>query len=214
MKIKGLQDTIAWYDRNATLYSQNIASLSNPDELKAFTNLLSKNAMVLDAGCGSGRDTDLLSRLGVRPIGLDLSHGLIEVAQKQFPGLKFIEGDMRNLPFSSEYFDGVWAHASLVHFETITDVRKSVNEFYRVIKLDGILHVKVKSQTGKNKTTVVSDSVSKHDRFFRYFTKNEVKRLLHQAGFEPISIEEFKESDKDPTRRHEVSWIVALARKK
>lgn len=213
MKVKGFQDTIEWYNQNAGQYAQATFQTASSEEVDQFAKLLFEGAKVLDAGCGGGRDTDLLSKKGLKTVGLDLSSGLIKVARKTFPELEFVEGNMLSLPFPDSGFDGVWSHASLLHLETSDEVKKALQEFNRVVKQTAVLHVLVKAQTGESKTAVVTDSLSKHDRFFQYFTKSELQDLLKESGFEPISIEQYKEIDRNPKGRPEVEWILALARK-
>lgn len=213
MKVQGLQDTITWYDKNAHIYAQATVSRAHPEQIDQFVAKLHTNAKVLDAGCGAGRDTDLLSQKGLQVIGTDLSQGLLEEAKKAYPRLTFVKGDLRELPFASNSFDGIWAHASLLHLETVEDVKQALSEFSRVIKKQGILHVFVKSQTGTEKTAVVSDTLSNHDRFFQYFTKEELQTLLENTGFTLVSMEQFRETDRSPHGRPEVEWILALARK-
>ncbi len=213
MQVKGFKDTIEWYNQNAEQYAQATFQTASPEEIDQFAKLLPAGAKVLDAGCGAGRDTDFLSQKGLKATGLDLSSGLIQVARKTFPNLEFIEGNMLSMPFPDQDFDGLWSHASLLHLETVDDVKKALKEFNRVMKQSGVLHVLVKAQTGESKTAVVTDSLSKHDRFFQYFTKQEVENLLKDAGFDLISIEQYKETDKNAKGRPEVEWILALARK-
>ena len=168
---------------------------------------------MLDAGCGAGRDTNLLSQKGLRVTGLDISKRLLDFARKQYPLLSFVEGDMRQLPFSTSKFDGIWAHTSLLHLETVKDVRKAFSELARVVRQGGILHVLVKAQKGKEKTAVATDTLSQHDRFFQYFTKEEIQSYLEENGFTVIKIEQYREVDRVPYGRPEVELILALARK-
>jgi ubiquinone/menaquinone biosynthesis C-methylase UbiE len=213
MVVKGFKDTISWYDQNAEQYAQASLSGASPEEIKEFVSNLPKGAKVLDAGCGSGRDTHLLNREGMDTTGLDLSSGLIKVARRLFPDAKFVEGNMLNLEFEDNSFDGIWAHASLLHLETPEDVAAALKEFNRVLKTDGVMHVLVKAQIGDVKTAVVSDSLSNHDRFFQYFTTDEMTELLHNTGFQVSKIEKYKETDRNPKGRPEVEWILALAKK-
>ena len=57
MKIKGFADTIDWYNRNAHQYASAVADLYSIDDIKEFIAHVQKDSIVLDAGCGSGRDT-------------------------------------------------------------------------------------------------------------------------------------------------------------
>lgn len=210
-KVKGFEDTINWYDANAEHYAKNIETVSNPELLDEFAKVVGGDRKVLDAGCAGGRDSRLLKDLGLKPIGVDLSKSLLEVARGKHSDIEFKYGNFLNLPFEDEVFDGVWAHASLLHFETTNDVRKALQEFSRVLKQGGVIHIFVKQQLGKEKTAVVSDKLSKHDRFFQWFTKNEVGILLEEVGFIIIDL---KDNYPDPADREEVKWVLALARKK
>lgn len=212
MQVKGFQDTINWYNQNAETYAKSVVNLYPTKDLDEFAQLLKPGAKILDAGCGSGRDTNLFLQKGFNAQGLDISAGLIAVAKKTYPNLTFNEGTLIKLPFPEKNFDGVWANASLLHFEAVEEVKKALSEFSRVLKLDGILHVLVKAQTGKNKTAVVTDALSKHDRFFQYFTISEIKNLIKEAGFKILKAEQVKEIDRNPNGRPEVEWIRILAK--
>jgi len=59
---------------------------------------LSRVRSVVDAGCGSGRMTRLLSSLGVDTSGIDLSAGMIDVARRTCPGLGFEVAELGKLP--------------------------------------------------------------------------------------------------------------------
>lgn len=208
--IKGFQDTIKWYNANAEKYAAKIENYSSIDLLDRFANTVGKNAKVLDVGCAAGRDCRLLKDRHLIPIGVDLSESLLRLARKKHPDIKFEQANFLNLPFEDEFFDGVWAHASLLHLETIEEVSKALKEFHRVLKHGGVIHVFVKQQQGEEKTGVVLDKLFGHERFFQWFTKDETRSLLEQAGF---FVEEIQNKYKDPSGRQEVKWIAALARK-
>ncbi len=210
-KIKGFKDTIAWYEANAKQYALTISNLSNRELQEKFSLAVGQGKKVLDAGCAAGRDTQILSELGLEVTGLDLSNSLIGLARESYPDLTFIQGNFLDLPFANESFAGVWAQASLLHLETIEEVTKALEEFNRVLEKGGILHVYVKQQLGQAKTAVVADNVSLHERFFRWFTKTEVEFLVAKTGFEILQIQD---NLPDIGGRLEVKWIYCLARKK
>ncbi len=66
---------------------------------------------------------------------------------------------------------------------------------------------------GADKTAVVKDTFSNHERFFQYFTKEELEHLLTSAGFRIDQIEEYREIDRNPEGRPEVGLILALGKK-
>ena len=213
MQIKGFRDTINWYNQNAQVYSKSILNYSSPEQIDEFVKLVPKSTKVLDAGCASGRDSKFLLDKGINVIGIDLSLELIKIAKKNYPDIKFVEGNFLNLPFIDKMFGGIWAHASLLHFENTEDVFKALSEFYRVLMKNGIIHVLVKAQTTINKYNIVIDKLSKHNRFFQFFTKEEIKDLLQRSSFKIIKLEHYREIDKNPNGRPEVEWIVCLGKK-
>ena len=58
MKIKGFRDTIEWYNKNAKQYAQATSQTASIEQIDQFAKLLPKEAKVLDAGCGFGRDKE------------------------------------------------------------------------------------------------------------------------------------------------------------
>jgi len=78
----------AWMDKNRYFYQ---------DDYTYMRFLVNEGQRVLDLGCGTGR---LLNSL--KPsygVGVDLSQGMVEVAQKNFPHLGFIQGDLEDPDF-------------------------------------------------------------------------------------------------------------------
>ena len=78
----------AWMDKNRYYYQ---------DDYSYMRFLVNEGQRVLDLGCGTGR---LLNSL--KPsygVGVDLSQGMVEVAQKNFPHLSFIQGDLEDPDF-------------------------------------------------------------------------------------------------------------------
>ncbi len=100
----------------------------------------SKNRKLLDAGCGCGFFTIYSKKLGYSPIGIDLSKESIKLARKlariNKTKIKFLIGDVRNMPFKDNSFDIVLSSGVIEHF---SDTGKAVKEHSRVLKSKGIL---------------------------------------------------------------------------
>jgi len=213
MEIKGFADTIAWYDQNAEQYAEVQGKIADHDDVALFASKLPTEGYILDAGCAAGRDANLFTQKGLRVEGIDVSKGLIAIAKKNYPHLSFRIGNFLSLPYENETFDGIWAHQSLLHLETVEDVLTALKEFYRVLKPGGIILVLVKAKMGVEKTAVAKDAFSNHDRFFQYFTKDELRELLSKSGFKINQIEQYNEIDRNPHGRPEVDLILALGEK-
>lgn len=209
MEIHGFRDTIKWYDDNAEQYEKNSKQVSFESVVDDFLEKLPVSPAVLDAGCGTGRETRLFHEKGATVIGVDISKGLLEVARRENSDVEFIEANFADLPLTNQLFDGVWSHASLVHLESIGEVKAALSEFHRVLKPGGFLYVYVKEQLGEQKTAVVSDSLSEHDRFFRYYESAELNSLLRDAGFTVGELEHTGDSH----GRIEVKWLRTVVQK-
>lgn len=207
MKVIDFKSTIKWYDKNAKKYGSNLQPLLSQDLADGFINLVGKNKTILDAGCAAGRDSDYFFNNGLNVIGVDLSDGLIKIAKEKYPKINFIKADFRKLPFNNDYFDGIWAYASLVHMDKLEDTQSALSEFKRVLKKDGILYVYIK--TNIKETDVVSDKLSSHPRFFRYYTKEQIEKLVTDLNFKIFS----SDYSEDLVGRKEVQWFGIFARK-
>jgi len=91
----------------------------------------------LDVACGSGKLTAELARIAGprgRVVGLDFSPQMLEVAQRDHPGIEFLEGDALKLPFDDAEFD-----ASTVAFglRNLSDPIAGLREMLRVVKPGG-----------------------------------------------------------------------------
>jgi len=110
---------------------------------KIFTE--NNSHIILDLGCGTGRDTLRLADSGVRVVGLDAARSGLSMAKKRATSLQssteWVESDARILPFMDTFFDGVYCFGLLHEFvgESATiDVREIMREIFRVLKPLGV----------------------------------------------------------------------------
>ena len=95
---------------------------------------------ILDAGCGNGRHLLLLSSMGFRVVGVDLSKELIRIAKRRIKEFsltdeaELIVGDIRFLPFKDEVFDGVLAIAVIHHIPGVVERVRTLKDMKRVMK--------------------------------------------------------------------------------
>ncbi|NYI07542.1 class I SAM-dependent methyltransferase [Allostreptomyces psammosilenae] len=85
--------------------------------LAAFSELVRApgTGPVADLGCGPGRVTAHLHTLGVDAFGIDLSPGMITVARRTHPELRFDVGSMTALELADDSLGGIVAWYSTVH---------------------------------------------------------------------------------------------------
>lgn len=68
---------------------------------------------LLDVGCGSGFFSNLAHNKGIDVVGIDASTPLIEQAKQRNSSIKFLTGEMEELPFEDNTFDIVCAFNSI-----------------------------------------------------------------------------------------------------
>src|SRR5512139_3869931 len=117
-----LEDTRTSYDTVARSYAELLRDgLAGLPYLRAalalFAGLVADGdgGPVADVGCGPGHVTAHLRGLGVDAFGVDLSPGMIDVARREHPGIRFDVGSMTALDLPGASLGGLLAFWSLVH---------------------------------------------------------------------------------------------------
>ncbi|SCG35478.1 Methyltransferase domain-containing protein [Micromonospora inositola] len=83
--------------------------------LAAFAEQVGGTGPVVEVGCGTGRITAHLRDLGLDVAGIDLSPGMVDVARRHHPGLRFAVGSMTDLPLPDGALAGLVAWYSIIH---------------------------------------------------------------------------------------------------
>lgn len=142
-----LADTRTSYDTVAAAYADVVRNLlSELPHLRAALTLFADlvradgGGPVADVGCGPGHVTAALAGLGVDAFGIDLSPGMVDLARREHPALRFEVGSMTDLQLADASLAGVIAWWSLIHVpdEQIPGV---LAQFRRVLRPGGRLQV-------------------------------------------------------------------------
>lgn len=85
--------------------------------IHAFAELVKAGGAVpvADLGCGPGHYTAYLHSRGVPVFGVDLSPQMIELACREYPGIRFEVGSMLELELPDGSVGGVSSHYSIIH---------------------------------------------------------------------------------------------------
>lgn len=95
---------------------------------------LSPGMRLLDVASGPGSVAAAALRRGARPVGVDLSPRMVELARRLNPGIEFHEADVEHLPFPDRSFDALVCSFGLGHFPF---PEAAVGECLRVVKAGG-----------------------------------------------------------------------------
>jgi SAM-dependent methyltransferase len=127
---------------------------------------------ILDVGCGTGANLEMLSKFGAAE-GVDVSDDALEFCRQK--GLWVHKGLAEQLPFTDESIDIVTALDVVEHLD---DDVAGLKEMHRVLKKDGRTLIFVPAFMW---LWGVQDDISNHR--IRY-TKRQIVERLEKAGFE------------------------------
>lgn len=146
--------------------------LEYPHTIRFLNNQDLKDKTVLDLGCGSGRYTKELVRLGAKVEGIDKSDKLIKIAKTELPQVNFNVGSVEKLPYLDSTFDYVFSGLVIDYFPNL---KKTFAEISRVLKDGGSFllsgHVPYSFLTTKVKGTDPQTFL-----LGNYFNEGEVER--------------------------------------
>lgn len=177
--------TLETYDNEAAAWNKlhgNSRLMSQ--HFERFRRLL-PSGHILDIGCGTGKDAELFLDGGHQYTGIDASLGMLQIARRSLPQVKFVKMNMRDLAavFPPQYFDGFWASASLLHIPKI-DMADVLRQIAIVVKSGGYGFISVKEGAGEE---IKTGSLIKGERFFANYTMEELMDILENNGFETIA---------------------------
>ncbi len=102
-----------YYDKHGKDFANTTRQLDVAPLMGDFLRLLLAGGHILDAGCGSGRDTKAFAELGYTVTAIDSSPSMVSMAA-EYSGQEVLELSFQEIDFH-ETFDGIWACASLLH---------------------------------------------------------------------------------------------------
>ena len=139
-------------------------------------NLSGNQNRILDIGCGTGKNLEVLERFGVS-FGIDSSPQAILYCKKR--GIKnVVKGNIERMPFTRESFDAITALDVLEH----VDDQEALKEVHRVLKRGNVLIITVPAYP---ELWSKWDEVLNHKR--RY-AKKQLENLLKENGFKILKI--------------------------
>jgi SAM-dependent methyltransferase len=99
---------------------------------------------VLELGCGSGRDSAILSRAGLALTGIDRSAEALAEARARVPNGTFYEGDIRDgFPDNARF--GAIVASLVLHYFTWDETQQLAERLFRCLRRGGVLLVRVNS---------------------------------------------------------------------
>lgn len=145
---------------------------------------------ILDLGCGEGRNSRFLSGKGFEVIGVDISKIAIQKAKKADNKAKYLNANMKKIPFQKDFFDAIISIQTIFH-EQINGIRKTIREISRVTKNQGLVFITLQPVRGnesfmgkklENGTYIASKGDDKGE-IHHFFTKSEILKEFKNFDF-------------------------------
>ncbi len=174
-----------------------------------FLARLSPGAEILDVGCGSGVKAAYLCAHGFQVTGIDISEGLLAIARRESPGSTFKKLSMTELDTLENHFDAVFAQASLLHIPR-KDASSVVKGMVEKVMQNGLVYLAVKeTRPDKPEEGIVKeyDYGYEYERFFSYFTMNELESYLRDAGAAVVW------KSRNPSPSGKTVWLQIIGKK-
>ncbi|MDF1667264.1 MAG: class I SAM-dependent methyltransferase [Planctomycetota bacterium] len=140
--------THEYYKNKARKFFKRTVSVPMDGFYNDFLSELPEGGHILDAGCGSGRDTKNFLDLGYQVTSFDASVELSALAE-EYTGQNVKV--CRFLEFKSDQpFDGIWASASLLHVRK-AELSGTVLHLLTFLKEKGLFYLSFKWGAGERK---------------------------------------------------------------
>lgn len=161
--------------------------------VKDFVDTFPKNSIVLDAGCGNGKNMLYMQTKNINVIGIDFCGKLLNICKEKLLNVKY--ADVRNIPFEDNTFDYVISIAVIHHLSIESDRRNTINEMLRVCKPNGKILVSVwaleQDKDSRFKFTLGDNIVKWEDttRYYHIHNKDTITDLLKNYNIENVFLD-------------------------
>lgn len=196
------QRTIDTYNKSAeelAAYFQGIGARKQ-DINKAFELMGSKeNPLVIEIGCGDGRDAAEITKRTNNYVGFDISEGMIKVAKRNLPKAQFEVSDAMDFIFPHDT-DLVFAFASILHLDK-EELSILFQRIEKVLKPGGIIYISTKYMP-EYTSSIKKDTHG--ERLFYFYNSDLIKEI---AG------KNFSSAAEDRQLIGSTNWLTIALRK-
>lgn len=191
--------TIEYYNQNAAGFLEETTGVEFSEIQNVFLNLLPKGALILDFGCGSGRDALEFLKRGYQVEATDGSEEMCRAAA-ELTGLTVQKMLFRELD-EQEKYDGIWACSSILHLPK-PELRDVLGRMTVALKRNGIIYTSFKYGAFEGE---------RNGRYFTDFTEETFAEFI--KGMTGLTIEKMWITDDVRPGRGEEKWLNMILRK-
>ena len=162
-----------YYQKKYKSYHEKTFTIDPSDFLAPLAERLTAGAIVLDVGCGSGRDLLWMKKKGFDVIGFERSPALVKLAREN-AGCEVVEGDFETYDFSAISADAIMLIGALVHipYDRFSDLFKDI-----IISLSDFGKILITLKEGTGSWT------DEEGRTFYLWQDEKAKAIFDSLGF-------------------------------
>lgn len=124
------------FNEYAEIYDELFsATMDYEKEVEFFDKILRKNKCkrILEVGCGVGHRGKFFINNGYDYVGLDISEGMLKIARRKYPELRFVQGDVRKLSLKEKFDAIIFVGKGTVYLTTDEDVMSALKSMKGLI---------------------------------------------------------------------------------
>ena len=194
-----MNKTLTYYNTNTSSFVESTQLVQMTEAWSRFTAKLPASSIILDFGCGSGRDTKYFREHGYQVEAIDGSEELCKVASA-YTGITVKKQLFTELSEVQKY-DAIWACSSILH-ATSDELVIIMRKIWTALKDNGFIYTSFKYGTFEGE---------RNGRYFTDMTEESLSALLNKTtGF--IIEEQWITSDVRPGREEE-KWLNVTLKK-
>ena len=160
-----------YYNTSVTKFLEDTLGANMEALYEVFTEKLPGKAIILDAGCGSGRDSLYFKDLGHHIFAMDASQEMCQFAG-EYIGQSVLLCRFQDMQFKV-LFDGIWASASLIHVPS-NEIVRVLQRFNWYLKDNGIMYASFKYGDFEGE---------REGRYYLDLTEEMAIKFFTEAGF-------------------------------
>ena len=194
-----MDKTLSYYNTNTSSFIESTQSVQMTEAWNRFTLKLAPSSLILDFGCGSGRDTKYFLEHGFKVDATDGSSELCAAASK-FTGITVRQVLFQNWK-SEQKYNGIWACSSILHLNK-QELKQVIVNLKDALLPSGIFYTSFKYGNFEG---------VRNGRYFTDMTESSFTELINEVSGLEI-IEEWITSDVRPGKKEE-KWLNVILKK-